>query len=92
MFSDFRTHCYQREERNLGNFLTTSQDKWLASAYEVSNVYNIYLQILDKILHVLYCSFSSLMGHCIALYSLCSFTPLLSGRSISCQSSVVSWS
>lgn len=31
----YRTHCYQREERNLGNFLSAPRDKWVASAYEV---------------------------------------------------------
>ena len=30
-----RTRAYQREERNLGTFLTATADKWVPSCYEV---------------------------------------------------------
>ncbi len=39
-YLDCRSHCFQREERNLATFLTAAPDTWVASAYEVTNVHH----------------------------------------------------
>lgn len=44
LFFTFRTRSVTREEKNLGNFLDATKDKWIENCYEVSEL-TLYLRL-----------------------------------------------
>lgn len=43
LFFPFRTRSVTREEKNLGNFLDATKDKWIENCYEVLKL-TLYLR------------------------------------------------